>query len=51
MMRDRKRLQQVKQFGAMEYSTPPTDPDEVRLYRLARVREQLAKHDRALNPV
>lgn len=31
----------------MEYSTPPTDLDEVRLYRLRRIQEQLAKHDYA----
>jgi Xaa-Pro aminopeptidase len=31
----------------MEYSVPPTDLDEVRMYRLARIREQLAIHDYA----
>jgi Xaa-Pro aminopeptidase len=36
-----------RQFGAMEYSVPPTDLDAVRLYRLSRIREQLAKHDYA----
>ncbi len=38
---------EVRQFGAMEYSTPPTDLDVVRQYRLDRVRQQLAKHDYA----
>ena len=32
----------VRQFGAMEFSTPPTDLNSVRLYRLNRVRQQLA---------
>lgn len=37
----------VRQHGAMEYTTPPTDLDEVRGYRLARVREALVKRDLA----
>ena len=36
---------QARQHGAMEYSEPPTDLDEVRMYRLNRVREQLRKFD------
>ena len=36
-----------RQHGAMEYSTPPVDLDNVRRYRLERVREQLRKHDLA----
>jgi len=35
------------QHGAMEYSTPPTDLDEVRLYRLGRIRQELRRHDYA----
>ena len=35
----------VRQHGAMEWSTPPVDLDEVRRYRLARVREQLRRFD------
>lgn len=54
-MSARRPRSQPRQFGAMEYSEPPTDLDEVRLYRLARVREQLQKHDYAgillLDPV
>ena len=40
-------LMTVRQHGAMEYTTPPTDLDEVRGYRLARVREALVKRDLA----
>ncbi len=32
-----------RQHGAMEYSAPPVDLDKVRLYRLGRLREQLAR--------
>lgn len=35
----------ARQHGAMEHTEPPTDLDAVRFYRLARVREQLEKHD------
>ncbi len=35
----------ARQHGAMEYSQPPTALDEVRRYRLGRVREQLARQD------
>ena len=35
----------ARQHGAMEYTTPPTDLDAVRLYRLGRVREQLVARD------
>lgn len=35
------------QKGAMDYTTPPTDLDEVRLYRLGRVREALRQRDYA----
>lgn len=37
----------ARQHGAMEFSEPPVDLDEVRLYRLARVREQLVRRDYA----
>lgn len=37
----------ARQHGAMEHSTPPGDLDEVRLYRLGRVREALAARDLA----
>jgi len=37
--------QQPVQHGAMEYTTPPTDLDEVRRYRLGRIQEQLRRHD------
>jgi len=37
----------ARQHGAMEYSEPPVDLDEVRLYRLARVRAELVEHDYA----
>jgi len=37
----------ARQHGAMEYSHPVADIDSVRLYRLARVREQLQRHDYA----
>ena len=40
-------LMTVHQHGAMEYTTPPCDLDEVRLYRLGRVREALAQRDLA----
>jgi Xaa-Pro dipeptidase len=40
-------LTTVRQHGAMEYTTPPTNLDEVRGYRLARVREALVKRDLA----
>ncbi len=31
----------------MEYSIPPTDLDEVRMYRLGRIRDELRRHDYA----
>ena len=37
----------ARQHGAMEYSTPPADLDEVRRYRLARIRRALAERDLA----
>ncbi len=37
----------ARQHGAMEFTTPPTDLDDVRLYRLGRVREQLVARDLA----
>lgn len=37
----------ISQHGAMEYTTPPCDLDEVRMYRLNRVREQLRQRDLA----
>ncbi len=33
------------QHGAMEYSAPPVDLDQVRRYRLGRLREQLVRRD------
>ena len=35
----------ARQHGAMEYSSPPCDLDEVRRYRLGRVRGALAERD------
>jgi len=40
-------LMTVRQHGAMEYTTPPCDLDEVRGYRLARVQEELVRQDLA----
>ena len=37
----------VRQHGAMEGTEAPVDLDAVRLYRLRRVREALARHDYA----
>lgn len=37
----------ARQHGAMEFSEPPTDLDEVRMYRLERVREALRERDYA----
>ena len=37
----------ARQHGAMEHTIPPCDLDEVRRYRLARVREALAARDLA----
>ncbi len=36
---------QNTQHGAMEYTKPPVDLDEVRMYRLGRIRDQLKRHD------
>jgi len=35
------------QHGAMDFTDPPTDLDAVRLYRLGRIRAELARHDYA----
>ena len=40
-------MQPARQHGAMDRSTPPCDLDEVRRYRLARVRRALAARDLA----
>jgi len=40
-------LMTVRQHGAMEYTTPPCDLDEVRRYRLQRLRAELRKRDLA----
>ena len=40
-------LMTVSQHGAMEYTTPPCDLDEVRRYRLSRVRDALVDRDLA----
>ncbi len=40
-------MTETRQLGAMEYTDPPCDLDEVRMYRLGRIREQLARHDYA----
>ena len=37
----------ARQHGAMEYTQPPVDLDEVRRYRLARLREKLVQSDYA----
>ena len=41
------RTNTARQHGAMEHTVPPCDLDEVRRYRLARVREALAARDLA----
>ena len=41
------RTNSARQHGAMEHTVPPCDLDEVRRYRLARVREALAARDLA----
>ena len=41
------RTNTARQHGAMEHTIPPCDLDEVRRYRLARVREALAARDLA----
>ncbi len=38
-------LMTVRQHGAMEYTTPPCDLDEVRRYRLGRIQEELVRQD------
>ncbi len=43
----RQTVASARQHGAMEYSEPPTDLDEVRRYRLERVREELRRRDYA----
>ena len=40
-------LMTVRQHGAMDYTTPPYDLDEVRRYRLARIQEELVRQDLA----
>ena len=40
-------LMTVRQHGAMEYTTPPCDLDEVRRYRLGRNQEELDRQDLA----
>ena len=40
-------LRVARQHGAMDYSIPPCDLDEVRLYRLGRIREALVARDLA----
>jgi Xaa-Pro dipeptidase len=37
----------VRQHGAMDFTTPPTDLDAVRMYRLQRVRDALIERDLA----
>ena len=34
-------LMTVRQHGAMEYTAPPCDLDEVRNYRLSRIQDEL----------
>ena len=41
------KLGTARQHGAMDYTTPPCDLDEVRRYRLVRVREALKRRDLA----
>jgi Xaa-Pro aminopeptidase len=41
------RVRATRQHGAMDYTTPPCDLDDVRLYRLGRVRRALAERDLA----
>lgn len=40
-------VQAEVQHGAMDYTTPPCNLDEVRMYRLGRVQQQLVKRDLA----
>ena len=40
-------LMTVRQHGAMDYTMPPCDLDEVRGYRLARIQEELVRQDLA----
>ena len=40
-------LMTVRQHGAMEYVTPPTDLDDVRRYRLKRIQDELVRQDLA----
>ena len=40
-------LMTVRQHGAMDYTTPPCDLDEVRRYRLARIQEELVRQELA----
>jgi Xaa-Pro dipeptidase len=42
-----RKLHTARQHGAMEYTEPPCDLDQVRLYRLDRVRRALAERDYA----
>src|SRR5262245_35240405 len=39
------RVREPRQHGAMQYTDPPTDLDQVRLYRLGRIRDQLKARD------
>ena len=47
MTRSDERTNTARQHGAMEHTIPPCDLDEVRQYRLGRVREALAARDLA----
>ena len=35
----------IRQHGAMEYSEPPVNLDDVRLYRLERLRQEMLRDD------
>ena len=40
-------VQAEVQHGAMDYTTPPCNLDEVRMYRLGRVQQELVERDLA----
>ena len=41
----RRKTNQVRQHGAMEFSDPPVDLDKVRLERLARFLKKMAEYE------
>ena len=41
----KRKTNQIRQHGAMEFSDPPVDLDKIRLERLARFRKKMAEHE------